>query len=187
MPLQGWTESLTMISDGGRILTYEKGDQSAVLTIDQEGSTTRIAPALTGASALPAELVAIPSPAGFGVIEGSTQRMAEGGKFRMATARLFGTAGVEQAAGSYRQALASQWDLNAAINSEDAHPFTYTSKTNSGLTLSINIEKVDAGTEIALLLLATNEVTVRPRRRTRGGSAPPRWRLPARRGGVRGP
>lgn len=200
MPLQGWTESMSMGSDTGRILTYEKGDHSAVLTIDQDGSTTRIAllygtqtnrptpttmpfaeptatirvanrpaataepteteavtaPALTDASAMPAELQVIPSPAGFGVIKGSTQRMAEGGQFRMATARLFGTASVQQAASSYKQALASQWDLDADNATEDAHELTYTSKTDSGLALSIDIEKVDAGTEITLLLLSTN-------------------------------
>lgn len=187
-----------MGSDTGRILTYEKGDHSAVLTIDQDGSTTRIAllygiqtnrptptaisfaeptatiqvanrpaftpeptetvaaPALTDASAMPAELRAIPLPPGFGVIKGSTQRMAEGGEFRMATARLFGMAGVEQATNSYRQALASQWDLEADSSTQDANALTYTSKTDSGLALSIDIEKVDAGTEITLVLLATN-------------------------------
>jgi hypothetical protein len=204
LPKQGWTQTMAIDSGTSRVFTYDKGEHSAWVSIDDDGGKTRIAvlygrqtnrptptaaravaapaataearagtsvddaasrpqptatseaPTLTDPSVLPNELRAIPLASGFGIVKGSAQRIAEGGVFRMATARAFGKLSVTDVESFYKQALVGQWKQDSEFAGEDECQLAYTSKTEDTLALNIDIEKVDAGTEVTLTLLSSD-------------------------------
>ncbi len=118
-----------------------------------QATSTPAAPQTTDASAIPAELKAVPLPSGFALIKDSANRMAVGGQFAMAMGEFFGTASVKDAAAFYTSNLpAKGWNVDMETGGEGESTFVATSKSDAKLHLAVNISTDDAGTKIYLQL-----------------------------------
>lgn len=117
-----------------------------------EPTVAPVAPQLADASTLPAELKDLPVPAGFGVVNGSTTRVASGGQFSVASATWFGKASVKDVGAFYKQALAATWNEDYYSDSTDALSAAYTNKKDTTLELALEVEKTESGTQVTLVL-----------------------------------
>jgi hypothetical protein len=108
------------------------------------------APKTGSASSVPDELKAIPAPSGFTVVDGSTMRMAQGGKFQGATAQYFGKSTVKEVREFYKKSL-TDWNEDFAAEAGDQVTAVYSDKKGAQ-QLSVSVGKTDAGTEVTLAL-----------------------------------
>lgn len=122
-----------------------------------EATPTPEAPKTTDASALPAELKDVPVPSAFAIVKDSVMRQAEGGQFKAAEARWFGKTSLKETAAFYAKTMPGKgWNEDSSEGGEDSASFLYTNlytnAKDSDLTLEIEVEKVEAGTEIWMRL-----------------------------------
>jgi hypothetical protein len=130
---------------------------SEIKATPKPGATSTPAPPITtSASAIPAELKDLPMPPGFDPIKDGMMRIAEGGKFKAATARFHGNAELKTVGEFFQTSLpAKGWTEDETMDGEDQVVASYTNDT-AGLQLVVVAMKDDTGTEINLQLSTTN-------------------------------
>lgn len=107
-------------------------------------------PKTTDASALPAEIKALPQPSGFSPLKDGSIRVAEAGKFKMAAARLVGKGSVKEVGEFYQKALVGAgWSEEQFMAGEDEVLATFANGKEK-LELILVIQKAEAGTEITV-------------------------------------
>lgn len=138
------TPSSSSDSSGGR----------ATATPKAEATSTPAGPVLTDSSTLPQELKDFPIPSGFSVIKNSASRAAYGGKVSEVRAAWFGKSSLKAVVDFFKQSLPSKgWQEDYIEDGENNTYLSYNNgKEENRISLTIMVEKQDAGTEIEVYM-----------------------------------
>ena len=94
----------------------------------------------------------IPAPPGFGVVDGSASRSAEGNVFQSAEAQWYGKMKIKDLNEFYKNRLANEWDVNDEDVGTGYLQNDYINKKDENLILYLNAEETDEGTTVDVMV-----------------------------------